>query len=124
MEGLQTGEESDLHVKGLFYAVGHKPNTSLFKGQLELDDVGYIVTKPGSVETSVEGVYAAGDARPRVSSGNTAAGTGCMAAMLAERWLSSNGLIQEFHQAPETPDNGGASASPEKQKPSLRRSLM
>lgn len=111
MEGVkirntQTGEESELHVKGLFYAIGHKPNTSLFKGQLELDDVGYIVTKPGSVETSVEGVFAAGDVQDHeFRQAITAAGTGCMAAMLAERWLSSTGLIQEFHQKPETPDN-------------------
>jgi len=111
MEGVKirntkTGEESELHVKGLFYAIGHKPNTSLFEGQLELDDVGYIVTKPGSVETSVEGVFAAGDVQDHeFRQAITAAGTGCMAAMLAERWLSVSGLIQEFHQKPETPDN-------------------
>jgi len=120
MEGVkirntQTGEESELHVKGLFYAIGHKPNTSLFKGQLELDDLGYIVTKPGSVETSVEGVFAAGDVQDHeFRQAITAAGTGCMAAMLAERWLSSTGLIQEFHQKPETPDNELEHESPEK----------
>lgn len=111
MEGVKirntkTGEESQLHAKGLFYAVGHSPNTSLFKGQLELDEVGYVVTKPGSVETSVEGVFAAGDVQDHeFRQAITAAGTGCMAAMLAERWLSSSGLIQEFHQQPETADN-------------------
>lgn len=111
MEGVKirntkTGEESELRVKGLFYAIGHSPNTSLFKGQLELDDIGYIVTKPNSVETSVEGVYAAGDVQDHeYRQAITAAGTGCMAAMLAERWLSTQGLIQEFHQAPETPNN-------------------
>lgn len=111
MEGVKirntkTGEESKLHVKGLFYAIGHKPNTSLFKGQLELDDIGYVVTKPGSVETSVEGVFAAGDVQDHeFRQAITAAGTGCMAAMLAERWLSVNGLVQEFHQKPETPNN-------------------
>lgn len=95
----QTGVEEELHVKGLFYAIGHTPNTSLFKGQLELDDIGYIVTKPGSVETSLEGVYAAGDVQDHeFRQAITAAGTGCMAAMLAERWLSVNGLVQEFHQ--------------------------
>jgi thioredoxin reductase (NADPH) len=100
LRNTETGEESELHVKGLFYAIGHKPNTSLFQGQLELDDVGYIVTKPGSVETSVEGVYAAGDVQDHeFRQAITAAGTGCMAAMLAERWLSVNGLAQEFHQA-------------------------
>ncbi len=99
LRNTQTGEESDLHVRGLFYAIGHTPNTSLFKGQLELDDVGYIVTKPGSVETSVEGVYAAGDVQDHeFRQAITAAGTGCMAAMLAERWLSVQGLIQEYHQ--------------------------
>ena len=99
IRNTETGEESALEVKGLFYAVGHTPNTSLFKGQLELDEVGYIVTKPGSVETSVEGVFAAGDVQDReFRQAITAAGTGCMAAMLAERWLSANGLLQEFHQ--------------------------
>jgi thioredoxin reductase (NADPH) len=111
MEGVklrnnQTGEESLLHVKGLFYAIGHKPNTSLFQGQLELDEVGYIATKHGSVETSVEGVFAAGDVQDHeYRQAITAAGTGCMAAMLAERWLSATGLIEEFHQVPHTPDN-------------------
>jgi thioredoxin reductase (NADPH) len=111
MEGLlirnnKTGEETKLDVRGLFYAIGHNPNTSLFKGQLELDDVGYIVTKHGSVETSVEGVFAAGDVQDHeYRQAITAAGSGCMGAMLAERWLSVNGLIQEFHQKPEAPNN-------------------
>jgi thioredoxin reductase (NADPH) len=95
----KTGEESELLVKGLFYAIGHSPNTSLFKDQLELDEVGYVVVKPGTVETSVEGVYAAGDVQDReFRQAITAAGTGCMAAMSAERWLSVNGLITEYHQ--------------------------
>lgn len=102
----KTGKETELHAKGLFYAIGHTPNTSLFKGQLELDEVGYVVTKHGSVETSVEGVFAAGDVQDHeFRQAITAAGTGCMAAMLAERWLSSNGLIQEFHHQPETAVN-------------------
>ncbi len=111
MEGVKirntkTGEESELHVKGLFYAIGHNPNTSLFKGQLELDEIGYVVTKPGSPETSVEGVFAAGDVQDHeYRQAITAAGSGCMAAMLAERWLSSHGLLQEFHQKAQTPDN-------------------
>lgn len=95
----KTGEEGVLHVRGLFYAIGHTPNTQLFQGQLDLDDVGYIVTKHGSVETSVEGVYAVGDVQDHeFRQAITAAGTGCMGAMLAERWLSVNGLVEEFHQ--------------------------
>ena len=119
MKGLklinrQTKAESELHVRGLFYAVGHTPNTNLFKGQLELDDVGYIVTQHGSVETSVEGVFAAGDVQDHeFRQAITAAGTGCMAAMLAERWLSVNGLVQEFHQTEVTEH---VAAEPEAQK--------
>lgn len=103
MEGIkvlnrQTQEESQIPAKGLFYAIGHTPNTSLFTGQLDLDEVGYIVTHE-SVKTNVEGVFAAGDVQDHeFRQGITAAGTGCMAAMLAERWLSANGLAQEFHQ--------------------------
>lgn len=101
LQNRQTGETVDLPAKGLFYAIGHTPNTTLFKGQLELDDVGYIVTKEG-VQTSVEGVFAAGDVQDHeYRQAITAAGTGCMAAMLAERWLSSHHLIQEFHQTTE-----------------------
>jgi thioredoxin reductase (NADPH) len=97
----KTGEETKLQVKGLFYAIGHSPNTSLFKGQLELDEIGYVVTKHGSPETSVEGVFAAGDVQDHeYRQAITAAGSGCAAALLAERWLSVNSLIQEFHQEP------------------------
>lgn len=111
MEGVrvrnnQTGEERELEAKGLFYAIGHTPNTTLFKGQLELDELGYIVTKNGSVETSVEGVFAAGDVQDHeFRQAITAAGTGCMAAMLAERWLSSRNLIREFHHQSATAVN-------------------
>lgn len=102
LKNSQTGEASALHVKGLFYAIGHTPNTQLFTGQLELDDVGYIVTQPGSPETSIEGVFAAGDVQDHeYRQAITAAGSGCAAAMLAERWLSANDLIQEFHQTTE-----------------------
>lgn len=97
-----TGEERDLSVRGLFYAIGHTPNTKLFQNYLELDSVGYIVVKPGTVETSLEGVYAAGDVQDHeYRQAISAAGTGCMAALSAERWLSANNLIQEYHQKAE-----------------------
>lgn len=112
IQNTKTGEVEQLHVRGLFYAIGHTPNTSLFKGQLELDDTGYIATKPGSVETSVAGVFAAGDVQDHeYRQAITAAGTGCMAAMLAERWLSVNNLVQEFHQAPELEQINNTSAA-------------
>jgi thioredoxin reductase (NADPH) len=96
-----TREERHLPAKGLFYAIGHTPNTSIFQGQLELDEVGYVIPRRGSVETNVEGVFAAGDVQDHeFRQAITAAGTGCMAAMLAERWLSAQGLVQEFHSAP------------------------
>jgi thioredoxin reductase (NADPH) len=95
-----SGEERVLPVRGLFYAIGHTPNTELFNGQLTLDAAGYLVVKPGTVETSVEGVYAAGDVQDHeYRQAITAAGTGCMAALAAERWLSAQNLIQEYHQA-------------------------
>ena len=82
-----------LPVKGLFYAIGHTPNTRLVRGQLELDGHGYLITRPGRPETSIEGVYAAGDvADAEWRQGITAAGSGCQAALAAERWLSHHGL--------------------------------
>lgn len=108
LEGIKirdtkTGEEKEIPVRGVFYAIGHTPNTALFQGQLELDAVGYVVVKPGTVETSVEGVYAAGDVQDHeYRQAITAAGTGCMAALLAERWLSAHNLIEEYHQSPES----------------------
>ena len=102
----QTGEASNLSAQGLFYAIGHTPNTKLFEGQLELDEVGYIVTKPNSVETSIEGVYAAGDVQDHeYRQAVTAAGTGCMAALLAERWLCAHNLIAEYHQETVEPES-------------------
>lgn len=104
----QTGAVTDIEAKGLFYAIGHTPNTALFKGQIDLDETGYIVTQH-DVKTSLEGIYAAGDVQDHeYRQGITAAGTGCMAALLAERWLSEHGLIQEFHQSAEsdTPPEG------------------
>lgn len=84
-----TNEERDLAVGGLFYAIGHTPNTELFIGQIELDPMGYILTKRKSTATNIEGVYACGDVQDHeYRQAITAAGTGCMAALEVERWLS------------------------------------
>ncbi|MEB3293289.1 MAG: thioredoxin-disulfide reductase [Synechococcales bacterium] len=108
----QTGEESAIAAKGLFYAIGHSPNTQLFTGQIDLDEIGYIKPKPGTVETNVEGVYAAGDVQDHeYRQAITAAGTGCMAAMLAERYLSYNGLAQEYHQTEDVEASAAAAAA-------------
>ncbi len=95
---IKTRVVTKIPIKGLFYAIGHKPNTSLFQGQLELDEVGYIVVKPSTTATNIEGVYAAGDVQDHeYRQAISAAGTGCMAALSAERWLSEHNLIQEYH---------------------------
>ncbi len=89
VQDVKSGEQKTLPVDGFFVAIGHKPNTGIFKGQLEMDDRGYIITKPGTTQTNVEGIFAAGDVQDRIfRQAITAAGTGCMAAIEAERWLS------------------------------------
>jgi thioredoxin reductase (NADPH) len=90
LKNTQTGELSKLDVDGLFVAIGHTPNTELFKGQLETDEAGYLIADAGSSKTAIEGVYAAGDVRDFVyRQAITAAGSGCQAAIDAERWLES-----------------------------------
>ncbi len=91
---LKTKEERTLELDGVFIAIGHKPNTDLFKGVLDMNEVGYLLTTGKSTYTSIEGVFAAGDVQdPIYRQAITAAGTGCMAAMDAERWLEA----QEHH---------------------------
>ena len=101
VEGLrmvnnQTGEKEEIAITGLFIAIGHKPNTEIFKGQLDMDDVGYIITKGKSTKTNKPGVFASGDAQDKeYRQAVTAAGTGCMAALDAERYLATIETAEE-----------------------------
>ena len=93
LKNIKTQEVREMEVMGLFYAIGHTPNTSIFNGQLDLDGAGYIKLKPGTQETNIEGVFAAGDVHDhKYRQAVTAAGTGCAASLEAERWLAEKGL--------------------------------
>ncbi len=89
LQHAKTGVITDIAADGIFIAIGHKPNTDLFKDVLEMDSEGYLITKPGSVSTKIPGVFAAGDVQDKIyRQAVTAAGTGCMAALEAEKFLS------------------------------------
>ncbi len=89
IKDVKSGDKSDLDVRGLFVAIGHKPNTSIFKGILDMDDKQYLITKPGSTALNIPGVFACGDViDSNYRQAVTAAGSGCMAAIDAERWLT------------------------------------
>jgi thioredoxin reductase (NADPH) len=107
VRNVENGESTELPVKAMFVAIGHSPNTRIFRDWLEMDDQGYIKTRADSTYTSAEGVFACGDAQDHVyRQAITAAGTGCMAAIDAERWLAEHGVISgvrtetEYHEAP------------------------
>ncbi len=90
LKNTKNGETRDMALQGLFIAIGHKPNTDLFKGMLNMNEAGYLVTKPGSTYTNIAGVFASGDVQdPHYRQAITAAGSGCMAAIDAERWLEA-----------------------------------
>ena len=91
LRNVKTGEVTDIPVHGVFVAIGHKPNTELFKGKLDMDAEGYLITVPGTTRTNIPGIFAAGDVQDKIyRQAVTAAGTGCMAALEAEKFIAEN----------------------------------
>ena len=102
VRNVKTGERSTLGVTGMFVAIGHRPNTDLFRGVLAMEDTGYLITEPGGTATDIPGVFACGDVQDHTyRQAITAAGSGCMAAIDTERWLEANHAIPpEFTDTP------------------------
>ena len=94
IKNVVSGEKQTIPISGFFVAIGHQPNSDIFKGWLDMDEAGYLKTIPGSSKTNIEGVFAAGDVQDKIyRQAVTAAGSGCMAALDAERYLSAKGLV-------------------------------
>jgi len=94
IKNVETGDKQTVPIQGFFVAIGHQPNSDIFKGWLDMDEAGYLKTIPGTSKTNIEGVFAAGDVQDKIyRQAVTAAGSGCMAALDAERYLSAKGLV-------------------------------